>query len=128
MYGGNSLTEGKFVYEGDAAVESGDAKYYTSSDDWGFSSGGDFMDDDNYQNTRFVATAPSTHISELYRTARVSPLSLTYVRYCMENGDYTIILHFAEILFTNDSTYNSLGRRIFDIYIQVTFYMNYNCY
>ncbi|CAK9148059.1 unnamed protein product [Ilex paraguariensis] len=116
--GGNSLTEGKFVYEGDAAVEGGDAKYYTSSDDWGFSSGGDFMDDDNYQNTRFVATAPSTHISELYRTARVSPLSLTYVRYCMENGDYTIILHFAEILFTNDSTYNSLGRRIFDIYIQ----------
>ena len=28
-------------------------------------------------------------------------------------------IHFAEIMFTNHTTYRSLGRRIFDIYIQV---------
>ncbi|GLT38035.1 hypothetical protein SLA2020_123060 [Shorea laevis] len=30
----------------------------------------------------------------------------------------TVNLHFAEIMFTDDKTYSSLGRRIFDIYIQ----------
>ncbi|KAK2368168.1 putative leucine-rich repeat receptor serine/threonine-protein kinase [Trifolium repens] len=30
----------------------------------------------------------------------------------------TVNLHFAEIMFTDDQTYSSLGRRIFDIYIQ----------
>ncbi|KAF3451337.1 hypothetical protein FNV43_RR07432 [Rhamnella rubrinervis] len=35
-----------------------------------------------------------------------------------ENGNYTVNLHFAEIQFTNDQTYRSLGRRIFDIYVQ----------
>ncbi|KDP24894.1 hypothetical protein JCGZ_25156 [Jatropha curcas] len=51
-------------------------------------------------------------------TARISPISLTYYGFCMGNGNYTVGLHFAEIMFTNDNTYNSLGRRIFDIYIQ----------
>jgi hypothetical protein len=56
---------------------------------------------------------------ELYMKARISPLSLTYYAFCLENGNYTVNLHFAEIEFTNDTTYYSLGRRIFDIYIQV---------
>jgi len=30
-------------------------------------------------------------------------------------------LHFAEVMFTEDQTYNSLGRRIFDVYIQVNY-------
>ncbi|CAK9148060.1 unnamed protein product [Ilex paraguariensis] len=121
--GGNDLRlkEGKdnVEYDGDAAVEGGgSSRYYVSHNYWGFSSTGDFMDDDNFQNTRFIENTPATGISELYNTARVSPISLTYFHYCMENGDYTITLLFAEILFTNDSTYTSLGRRIFDIYIQ----------
>ncbi|KAG2372451.1 leucine-rich repeat receptor-like serine/threonine-protein [Vigna angularis] len=55
---------------------------------------------------------------ELYMDARVSALSLTYYAFCMGNGSYTISLHFAEIMFTDDQTYSSLGRRIFDIYVQ----------
>ncbi|KAK4386524.1 putative LRR receptor-like serine/threonine-protein kinase RFK1 [Sesamum angolense] len=54
----------------------------------------------------------------LSKMARLSPVSLTYFHYCLENGSYNVSLHFAEILFTNDKTYNSLGRRMFDIYIQ----------
>ncbi|XP_037496735.1 probable leucine-rich repeat receptor-like serine/threonine-protein kinase At3g14840 [Jatropha curcas] len=58
-------------------------------------------------------------------TAGISPISLTYYGFCMGNGKLQQVLppcqsglHFAEIMFTNDNTYNSLGRRIFDIYIQ----------
>ncbi|KAK3004604.1 hypothetical protein RJ639_018461 [Escallonia herrerae] len=120
--GGDDLTikEGKrnVVYEGDGAVEGGASLYFRSSSYWGFSSTGDFMDDNNHQNTRFVETVESTSISALYSTARLSPLTLTYFHSCLENGSYEVGLHFAEIQFTNDSTYQSLGRRIFDIYIQ----------
>lgn len=78
------------------------------------------MDDYDYQNTRYTVSVQSSNISELYSTVRKSPISLTYFHYCLQNGDYSVKLHFEEIQFTNDKTYNSLGRRIFDIYVQVS--------
>ncbi|OMO86377.1 reverse transcriptase [Corchorus capsularis] len=106
------------LYEGDGDVEGGAAKYFIRDDAyWGFSSTGDFMDDNDFQNTRYTVSRP-LNISELYRTARIAPISLTYFHYCLENGNYTITFNFAEIEFTNDETYSSLGRRIFDIYVQ----------
>ncbi|XP_031130928.1 probable LRR receptor-like serine/threonine-protein kinase RFK1 isoform X2 [Ipomoea triloba] len=121
--GGNDVTvkerNREVLYEGDASVEGSSAsRYFTSGNYWGFSSTGDFMDDANIQNARFIVSQPSPNLSELYRSARISPLSLTYFQYCLENGTYNVSLHFAEIEFRNDSTYYSLGRRIFDIYIQ----------
>ena len=56
---------------------------------------------------------------ELYMNARLSPVSLTYYAFCLGTGNYTVSLHFAEIRFTDDKTFSSLGRRVFDIYIQV---------
>lgn len=121
--GGDNSTikenHGEVLYEGDAGVEGGAARYYKSNNYWGFSSSGDFMDDNNYQNSRYVKSVPSINIPQMYTTARLSPVSLTYFRYCLENGSYDVSLHFAEIQFTNDKTSSSLGRRIFDIYIQV---------
>ncbi|CAM8898209.1 unnamed protein product [Rhodiola kirilowii] len=108
-------------YEGDDGLVGGAANFYlssTSSANWGVSSSGDFMDDNNFLNTRYIASLSSPSLSELYTTARISPLSLTYYRYCMMNGNYTVNLHFAELQFTNDSSYSSLGRRVFAIYIQ----------
>ncbi|XP_057996777.1 probable LRR receptor-like serine/threonine-protein kinase RFK1 isoform X2 [Hevea brasiliensis] len=106
------------LYEGDVAVEGGAAKYYINDQSyWGFSSTGDFMDDNDYQNTRYTVALHSPNISELYSTARKSPISLTYFHYCLQNGKYMVKLHFEEIQFTNDKTYSSLGRRIFDIYV-----------
>ncbi|KAL9346475.1 hypothetical protein Peur_061328 [Populus x canadensis] len=106
-------------YEGDGQVEGGAAKYFVNDQSfWGFSRTGDFMDDFDYQNTRYTVSLQSSTIPELYQTARISPISLTYFHYCLQNGNYTVNLHFAEIQFTNDHTYNSLGRRIFDIYVQ----------
>ena len=77
------------------------------------------MDDNDLQNTRYTVSKPLLNISELYTTARRAPISLTYFHYCLENGNYTITFNFAEIQFTPDETYNSLGRRIFDVYVQV---------
>ncbi|KAF3794616.1 Receptor-like protein 12 [Nymphaea thermarum] len=52
---------------------------------------------------------------ELYRTARISPLSLKYYGLCLWNGPYTVKLYFSEIVITDDKNYTSLGRRIFDV-------------
>ncbi|KAG7647955.1 Protein kinase domain [Arabidopsis thaliana x Arabidopsis arenosa] len=109
----------KELYEGDGNVEGGAAKYFLKPDaNWGFSSTGDFMDDNNFQNTRFTMFVPASNQSDLYKSARIAPVSLTYFHACLENGNYTINLDFAEIRFTNDENYNRLGRRLFDIYIQ----------
>ncbi|KAL7102741.1 hypothetical protein ACP275_08G137100 [Erythranthe tilingii] len=105
----------RVIYEGDTGDNP--AKYL-SNNHWGFISTGDFLDEPNYQNTHQIRPTTTTNLSVLYASARISPLSLTYFHYCLEEGNYNIALHFAEILFTNDDTYSSLGRRMFDIYIQ----------
>ena len=75
------------VYEGDAEVEGGTAKYFINSKSyWGFSSTGDFMNDNDFQNTRYTLSSSLSNISELYATARIAPISLTYFHYCLENG------------------------------------------
>lgn len=112
------------VYRDDSESRGASMLYLSQSQNWAFSSTGNFMDNDldsdNYivtnVSTLYNSTTP---VSELYRTARVSPLSLTYYGLCLLNGNYTVKLHFAEIIFTNDSTFNSLGKRIFDVYLQV---------
>ncbi|MFS7985993.1 putative Malectin domain-containing protein [Helianthus anomalus] len=113
--GGNDLAdrenEQSVLYEGDANVDGGAARLYKAARNWGLSSTGDLMDDNNFQNARYAESLQGN-------TTRLSPLTLTYFSYCLENGEYSVKLHFAEIQFTNDSTYKSLGRRIFDIYIQ----------
>lgn len=56
--------------------------------------------------------------SELYMKARLSTLSLTYYGRCLANGNYTVTLHFAEIIFRDNRSFQSLGRRMFDVYVQ----------
>ncbi|KAM6549845.1 hypothetical protein CsatB_021521 [Cannabis sativa] len=118
--GGNEVTINGTTYEADRE-QRGAAMYY-SGQDWALSSTGNFvdndMDDDTYILTNTTALNVSRPISELYTTARVSPLSATYYGLCLINGNYTVKLHFAEIIFTNDKSFISLGKRIFDVYIQ----------
>ncbi|XP_073125672.1 probable LRR receptor-like serine/threonine-protein kinase At1g07650 isoform X2 [Henckelia pumila] len=119
--GGKEVTYNNTIYEAD--LEPRGASMFFSKQNWAFSSTGNFMDNDldsdNYISSRisplYNITAPE---SELYSSARASPLSLTYYGLCLINGNYTVRLHFAEITFTNDSSFNSLGRRIFDVYLQ----------
>ncbi|KAL2455350.1 putative leucine-rich repeat receptor-like serine/threonine-protein kinase [Forsythia ovata] len=109
------------TYEADG--EPGGSSYFLQSKtNWAFSSTGHFLDDyikiDSY--IRDNISSISGQNPELYMNARLSPLSLTYYGFCLENGNYTVKLHFAEIMFTDDRNYSSLGRRIFDVYVQGT--------
>ncbi|KAK2989552.1 hypothetical protein RJ640_001835 [Escallonia rubra] len=111
---------GNTVYEADQK-SAGSAKFVSSPEEnWGTSSTGLFWD---RNNTLDDYTANNVSVlrmndSELYTTARLFPLSLTYYARCLANGDYTVTLYFAEIILRDNRSYQSLGRRVFDVYIQ----------
>ncbi|XP_059625046.1 probable LRR receptor-like serine/threonine-protein kinase At1g56140 isoform X2 [Cornus florida] len=100
----------------------GPASYYvTNTEKWAVSNVGVFSERDNqtYIDTT-LAQVIGTDTPELFQTSRISPSSLRYYGLGLENGAYTVSLLFAEILFNDRSaqTWESLGRRVFDIYIQ----------
>ncbi|KAE9621595.1 putative protein kinase RLK-Pelle-DLSV family [Lupinus albus] len=117
--GGKMVAINGSIYDDDSDA-GGPARFqHSGTKYWGFSSTGDFMDNDSTDYyTVSNQSKLSTTNAELYMNARLSPISLTYYGFCLGNGNYTVNLHFAEIIFTDDQTYNSLGRRLFDIYIQ----------
>lgn len=122
--GGKGATVGGNKYEADS--EQRGASMYYEGQGWAFSSTGNFMDNDIDSDDYVESNTSSlSHVSAadsvLYTTSRVSPLSLTYYGLCLWNGSYTVKLHFAEIRFSTDNTFNSLGKRIFDVYIQVAY-------
>ncbi|KAL2247445.1 UNVERIFIED_CONTAM: putative LRR receptor-like serine/threonine-protein kinase [Sesamum indicum] len=92
--------------------------HFESYDGWAYSSTGVYMGNDN---GRFIATNDSSMASmgaEFYQTARLSPSSLKYFGLCLRKGSYRVRLHFAEIMYSDDATFSSLGRRKFDVSIQ----------
>ena len=114
------IVDGNTKYEDDTD-SGGPSKFYQSRTNWAFSSTGHFMDNDRPMDS-FIGTNMSRFTMEnsgLYTTARLSALSLTFYGFCLENGNYSVKLHFAKITFTDDKTYSSLGRRLFDVYVQV---------
>uniref|UniRef100_A0A1J3I247 non-specific serine/threonine protein kinase n=1 Tax=Noccaea caerulescens TaxID=107243 RepID=A0A1J3I247_NOCCA len=112
------------TYEDDGAAKGASMFFLGPDNHWGFSSTGIFMDNDDdsdeytVRNKSRLSVNDSSPISEIYKTARISPLSLTYYGLCLGNGNYTVELHFAEIIFTDDKTLYSLGKRFFDVYVQ----------
>lgn len=119
--GGRQTTIGNTVFEGDEDSAGSEKFIVPKQDYWGTSSTGDFWGR-NATISDYVAKNVSVlrvNDSELYTTARLSPLSLTYYGRCLANGNYTVTLHFAEIVFRDNQSYRSLGRRMFDVYIQV---------
>ncbi|XP_062012450.1 probable LRR receptor-like serine/threonine-protein kinase At1g56130 isoform X1 [Rosa rugosa] len=94
----------------------------TSSEKWAVSNVGLFAD---RKNPSFVVNTPAqvtgTDVTpELFQTSRLSPGSLRYYGLGLENGPYTVKLQFAETVYDDLAlqTWQSLGRRMFDIYIQ----------
>ncbi|XAR50821.1 Non-specific serine/threonine protein kinase [Bertholletia excelsa] len=119
--GGKEATIDNVKYESDMERR-GDSMFY-SRQNWAFSSTGNFMDNDIDNDVYIVTNTSTLHNvsmsgSALYTTARVSPISLTYYGLCLMNGNYTVKLHFAEIIYTDDQSFDSLGKRVFDVYIQ----------
>ncbi|KAM7270933.1 hypothetical protein ACFE04_030147 [Oxalis oulophora] len=93
----------------------------TTTEKWGVSNVGLFADSkspDYIKNTLTQVT--STSSPELFQTSRASPGSLRYYGLGLENGPYSVSLLFAETVydFPSSKTWQSVGRRVFDIYIQ----------
>lgn len=97
------------------------ASYYvTDLNKWGVSSVGSFLDasGSNYIISS-LSQIQNTLDSELLQTARMSPSSLRYYGLGLENGNYSIKLQFAETSYPDSPTWQSVGKRVFNIYIQV---------
>ncbi|KAL8087885.1 hypothetical protein AgCh_037864 [Apium graveolens] len=101
-------------YEDDS-VREGPSYFFSSSEKWAYGSTGVFL---KKEKVNYVAINDNMNGEEIYKTARVSHSSLKYYGLCLRNGNYKVRLHFAEIQYTNDNTYSSIGRRIFDVSIQ----------
>ncbi|KAL3733927.1 hypothetical protein ACJRO7_023303, partial [Eucalyptus globulus] len=116
--GGNKAKIRGTTYEDDS-WEATPSSFF-GSDYWACSSTGYFTDDEiaTYGYTVKNTSGLSMNDAQLYMKARRSAISLTYYGFCLMDGPYNVFLHFAEIMFTDDKTYQSLGRRAFNIYIQ----------
>ncbi|CAA7402432.1 unnamed protein product [Spirodela intermedia] len=122
--GGSEVMINRTKYEGDTEKKGASMLYQGTN--WAFSSSGNFMDD-GMDSDMYIASntsALSMVNPELYTRARLSPLSLTYYGLCLENGIYSVKLHFSEIVFKNDNTFSSLGRRGFNVFIQGKMVLN----
>ncbi|KAG5532913.1 hypothetical protein RHGRI_027247 [Rhododendron griersonianum] len=123
--GGPEITSSsQIVYDWDNETL-GPATYYEASTKrWAVSNVGLFNDKNDAQYLSFSSsqftTLDTTLDTELLQTVRISPGSLRYFGLGLENGNYSVTLNVAEIAFLNPPTWKSLGRRVFDIYIQVS--------
>ncbi|XP_060668621.1 probable LRR receptor-like serine/threonine-protein kinase At1g53430 isoform X2 [Ziziphus jujuba] len=88
------------------------------SEKWAYSSTGVFFGDERAQHIATNKFSLNMTGPKYYQTARLSPISLRYYGLCLLNGSYKVQLHFAEIMFTDNETFSSLGKRIFDVSIQ----------
>ncbi|KAI5605302.1 hypothetical protein BDE02_01G341400 [Populus trichocarpa] len=115
--GGSSETVGDNEYEDDT-TPGGAADFASISERWGYSSTGTYIgtNDGAYKATNSYGLNVTGE--GFYQTARLAPQSLKYYGLCMLAGSYKVQLHFAEIMYSNNQTFSSLGRRIFDISIQ----------
>ncbi|XP_012698401.1 probable LRR receptor-like serine/threonine-protein kinase At1g53440 isoform X2 [Setaria italica] len=116
--GGKSVTVDGVTYKDDSS-QIGTSTFVLSNDKkWAYSSTGDFVGNENADYIARNTSELTLAHPELYTEARLASLSLKYYGLCMDNGEYMVKLHFAEIVFTEDHTYSSNGKRVFDVFIQ----------
>ena len=119
--GGPQITSSyDIVYESDNETL-GPATYFVANNNrWAVSTAGYFI----FHNNATYITSSLSHFtstldSALFQDARISPSSLRYYGLGLQNGNYTVNLQFAETAFEDSSSWRKVGKRIFDIYIQV---------
>ncbi|XP_019196516.1 PREDICTED: probable LRR receptor-like serine/threonine-protein kinase At1g56140 [Ipomoea nil] len=120
--GGQEITSSnQIVYERDNETLGPATHYMTSTGRWAVSNVGLSSDSNSPKYTTSSSSQfTNTLDSELFQTARLSAGSLRYYGLGLENGNYTVTLQFAEsvILNSNPPSWKTLGRRMFNIYIQ----------
>ena len=117
--GGKNLVFKGNQYE-DNTQKGSPATFISTAEKWAFSSTGIFTSAEDRESFTIQDNSPNTNVLEIYQTARLSPISLKYYGLCLQKGSYKVQLHFAEIMFSNGQTFRSLGRRIFNVSIQVS--------
>ncbi|KAL5771681.1 hypothetical protein ACOSP7_015835 [Xanthoceras sorbifolium] len=114
--GGNGTDTKTGHYDADTNT----SHFYVSPNNWAYSCSGDFQSSSSNTSDyirNMTCGAPSLE-NPLYEKARLCPQALTYYGFCLKNGKYRVKLHFNEIVYARDEDYSSLGKRVFDIYIQ----------
>ncbi|CAN6683915.1 unnamed protein product [Malus baccata var. baccata] len=112
--GGKQMTGSDgILYETDDSALGPATFNVTNTEKWAVSNAGLILD---RLNSTYIVTP------ELFQTSRASAGSLRYYGLGLENGPYTVILHFTETVYESHTSqkWKSLGRRVFDIYIQGT--------
>ncbi|CAK7344948.1 unnamed protein product [Dovyalis caffra] len=106
------------LFDGDSAT----SNFYTApKKNWAYACSGDFdseTDDSSDYIKNVECAVCDTAETFLYNSTRFCPLSLTYYGFCLFKGHYTVRLYFAENVYQNDEGHASLGRRVFDVYMQ----------
>ncbi|KAK3217836.1 hypothetical protein Dsin_011806 [Dipteronia sinensis] len=118
--GGPQITSSNgIVYERDNTTLGPSSYFVADTSRWGVSNVGYFTGSNNPQYTSFSQSQfTNTLDSELFQTARISASSLRYYGLGLENGNYSVTLQFAEMDIKDTTSWESIGRRKFDIYIQ----------
>ncbi|XP_075645970.1 putative LRR receptor-like serine/threonine-protein kinase At1g56140 [Castanea sativa] len=117
--GGPQITSSNgIVYERDNETLGPATYYVVDTDRWAVSNVGYFAGSNNATYTSSSSSQFTSLDSELFQTTRLFASSLRYYGLGLENGNDTVSLQFAEIAFVNSNIWQSLGRRVFDIYIQ----------
>ncbi|KAJ8751964.1 hypothetical protein K2173_000710 [Erythroxylum novogranatense] len=109
------------VYEMDNETLGAATYHVTDTHSWAVSNVGYFTGTNNSQHKISSSSQFTSLDSELFKTARVSASSLRYYGLGLENGNYSVTLQFAETAIPDDNTWKSLGKRVFDVYVQVHF-------
>ncbi|XP_020403534.1 probable LRR receptor-like serine/threonine-protein kinase At1g56130 isoform X3 [Zea mays] len=109
----------KSMYQRDDANLGAASYYVTGAQTWGVSNVGKFTEA-VYESYIISSSRQfyNTLDPELFQTARMSASSLRYYGIGLQNGNYTVALQFADFDFEDSQTWQSVGRRIFDIYLQ----------
>ncbi|XP_019091904.1 PREDICTED: probable LRR receptor-like serine/threonine-protein kinase At1g56140 isoform X3 [Camelina sativa] len=107
------------LYEKDEGALGPATFFVSKTQRWAVSNVGLFTGSNSNQYIDHSATRfPNTSDSELFQSARLSASSLRYYGLGLENGGYSVTVQFAEIQIQGSNTWKSLGRRVFDIYVQ----------
>lgn len=118
--GGPQITSNdQTVYEEDSEPLGPATYYVTTTRRWAVSNAGLAIDSiaPEYRSSS-SSQFTNTLDSELFQSVRVSAGSLRFYGLGLENGNYTVRLQFAEVTNPGVRTWENVGRRVFNIYIQ----------
>nr|GLL30316.1 probable LRR receptor-like serine/threonine-protein kinase At1g53430 [Ipomoea trifida] len=115
--GGESMQINGSNYEGDLNSNGSSTFFLSSNLTWGYSSMGTYSNDEYIMNNTCIVGVGD---EALYSTARVSHISLKYYGFCLKEGEYTVNLHFAELVKHKNykTPYLNKSGRVFNVDIQ----------